>query len=67
LDTARGKDKRVIVGCIILGACLLIVGMFVPPPGKNICNIAGAILLVVGLVLLVLAFAGGGPVVIGPA
>jgi membrane-bound ClpP family serine protease len=52
-----------IFALIILGAVLLVLGMFVPPPGKGIVNIIGTILLVIGVVLLLFALAGA-PVVV---
>ena len=53
-----------IIGLIVLGAVLLIVGAFIPPPGKNVCNIAGGIMVAVGLVLLILGALSGGPIVV---
>jgi hypothetical protein len=47
---------------VILGVALLVVGAFIPPPGKNIANICGAVLLVIGVVLLLFSLAGA-PVV----
>lgn len=51
-----------IIALVILGVALLVVGAFIPAPGRNICNICGAVLLVIGVVLLVLSLAGS-PVV----
>jgi hypothetical protein len=34
-----------IVALVVLGVVLLVVGAFIPPPGKNVANICGAVLL----------------------